>query len=60
MDEVGVHGAIGAFLEQPPLVVEAESLEKLVKVPISVPPLDAAFYFPRCCIAELGLAWAAV
>ena len=26
--EVGVYGAIGAFLEQPPLVVEAESLEK--------------------------------
>ena len=37
MDEVGVHGAIGAFLEQPPLVVEAESLEKLVKVLNSTP-----------------------
>ena len=54
--EVGVHGAIGAFLEQPPLVVEAESLEQLVKVLNPVPPFDELFpeqndlRFERCSV----------
>ena len=57
--EVGVYGAIGAFLEQPPLVVEAESLEKLVKVLNSVPPFDELFpeqnalFFERCSVRTL-------